>query len=130
VKGIAGAVDASYEVKGTCKGFWDVAEGSLQFDWRDGILPRVQIGDDPGALKITRMTGDARLKQGEFAIENGKLDSAAGKFQVSGTATLSRELNLKLARVGGPGYAITGTLAEPTVTAVTGAEQARVVKGR
>jgi hypothetical protein len=48
---------------------------------------------------------------------------------VSGTASLKRELNLKLARAanGAPtGYSITGTLAVPRVNALPPTEQARL----
>jgi hypothetical protein len=48
---------------------------------------------------------------------------------LSGTASLNRDLDLKLARLPlgtAAGYTITGTLAEPRVAPLPGAEQARL----
>jgi len=62
-------------------------------------------------------------------VREAKLDSASGRFQVSGTASWKRDLDLKLARLPlgtAQGYAITGTVAEPRVAPLPGAEQARL----
>jgi hypothetical protein len=130
--GIAGTASASYEVKGTCPAeFWSSAEGTLQFDISDGSLPHVSLTEDAGALKVARFSGKAHLRAGAVEIRDAKLDSAGGKFLVSGTASLKRELDLKLARIaaGAPaaGYTITGTVAEPKVIRSAGTEtQARL----
>ena len=127
---IAGTGSANYAVKGPCSAeFWHSAEGTLQFDIKDGILPNVSLAEDEGPLKIARLSGEARLQSGKIETKDAKLDSPSGRFQVSGTATLSRELNLKLARAkagGTPGYSITGTLATPQVAPLPGTEQARL----
>jgi hypothetical protein len=129
---IAGTANASYEVKGTCPAdFWTSAEGTLQFDVADGTLAHISLAEDAGPLKVTQFSGKARLHLGELEIKDANLDSVSGKFLVNGTASLKRELDLKLARVpnGAPvvGYTITGTLAEPRVVRVAGAEtQARL----
>jgi len=73
------------------------------------------------------MTGRAQLQAGQIEFHDAKMDSPAGKFELSGTASFERELDLKLGRApGGTGttYTIGGTLAEPKVTQVNGAEQA------
>ena len=129
---IEGAADSSYEVKGLCSTeFWQSAEGVLQVDMKDGILPHVALSEDSEPFKVTDFTGQARLHAGGIEIEDAKLDSPDGKFQMSGTASLKGELDLKLARVPGgtapPGYTITGTLAEPRVIRSTNPEtQARL----
>ena len=124
---IAGTADASYEVKGNCPSdFWTSAEGTLQFEVTDGSLAHFSLSEDAGALKVTRFLGKARLQAGRLETKDAKLDSADGRFQVSGTVSLKRELDLKLARTGngaaGAGYAITGTLAEPQVIRSAGPE--------
>ena len=117
---IAGTASGSYDIKGTCPAeFWPSAEGILQFDVKDGTLPHISLGEDSGVLKVTRLAGQGRLHAGELEIKDAKLDSASGKFLLSGTASLQRELDLKLAKSAngttGGGYTISGTLAEPRV---------------
>jgi hypothetical protein len=129
---IDGTAKASYEVKGACPtDFWSSAEGTLQFEITDATLPHMVLEEDGGALKVDRFAGVARLQHGELHIEDAGLDSPSGKFRVNGTASLKRELDLKLTRtaVGATvvGYTVTGTLTEPRVLPLTGADtQARL----
>jgi hypothetical protein len=68
---------------------------------------------------VTRFVGKARLGNAKIEMNDAKLDSPDGKFQLSGTATLKGELDLKLARTlnsaAGAGYTVTGTLEAPRV---------------
>ena len=98
---------------------------------KDGSLPRVALGEDSEPFKVSDFAGQARLHAGGIEIEDAKVDSADGKFQLSGTASLKGELDLRLARVpnglAAPGFTITGTLAEPRVLRSTNPEtQARL----
>ena len=103
--------------------FWKSAEGGLQFDLRDGILSHISLASDEGPLRIGRWQGRARLNSGKIEIEEGKLFSPAGPYEVSGSATLGQVLDFKLtrgadvrsARDGSLAYGITGTVAEPRV---------------
>jgi uncharacterized protein involved in outer membrane biogenesis len=122
---IAGTANASYEVKGACTGdFWTSAEGTLQFDVRDASLPHISLAEEAGGLKFTRFSGTARLHADSLEIEDARLDSTDAKFLVNGTASLNRDLDLKLARSpnGTGGYTITGTLADPRVVQVSNPE--------
>jgi hypothetical protein len=124
---IDGTANSTYEIKGSCPvEFWQSAEGTLQVDMKDGTLPHVALGDDTEPFKVTHFTGRARLHAGGIEIEDAQLDSPAGKFQMSGTASLKGELDLRLARVPNgllaPGFTITGTLAEPRVIRSTNPE--------
>ncbi len=118
---VAGIANATYEVKGPCPAdFWSSAEGSLQFDVKDGILPHLWLGEDAGPVKVTHFVGQARLRAGEIEMTDATLNSPDGTFQLSGTATLKGELDLKLMRTPNvateaAGYTLTGTLAEPRV---------------
>jgi len=124
---ITGTADGTYQIKGPCSGeFWPSAEGSVQFDVRDGTLPRISFGDEEGPVRISRLSGRARLQGGKFEMKDGALESSDGKFQLSGSAGLNRELEIMAMRTASAGYAITGTLAEPRVTALPSAEQARL----
>jgi len=129
---IAGTANTKYEIKGPCAaGFWTSAEGALQFEMKDGNLPHVALADNAEALKITRFTGQARLHADKIEMKDAMLDSAGGRFQVSGTASLAGELDFKLSRVpsgaAAAGYTISGTLSEPRVTRSSSREtQARL----
>jgi hypothetical protein len=127
---ITGAANATYQVKGACGAeFWQTVEGTLQFEVTDGTLPHISLAEDEAPLEITRLSGQARLREGKLEMKDAKLDSDGGKFLLSGTASWHSDLNLKLAPPPGgtaAGYAITGTLAEPRVTPLPGTEQARL----
>jgi hypothetical protein len=127
---ITGSGNASYELKGPCGAdFWASAEGTLAFDVRNGSLPHVALAEDEPSLKFARLAGEARLHSERIEIKDAALATPAGKFQVDGTATWKRALDLKLTHApggAGPRYAISGTLAAPRVVLLSGAEQARL----
>jgi len=129
---VDGTVNAAYQLQGTCRAeFWTSAEGSLDFDMRDGTLPHLSLGEDAGPVKVTHFAGQARLHDGQIEMTDAILHSSEGKFQLSGTATLKGELDLKLARTpttaAAAGYTVTGTLAEPRVIRLIAPEtQARL----
>ena len=117
---IAGTANGNYEVKGPCLAeFWQSAEGTVRFEIKDGSLPHISLSEDAEPLKVTRLTGQAKLYAGKLEMKDAKLDSPGGKFLVSGTASLKRDLDLKLSKpangAAAVGYTITGTLSEPRV---------------
>jgi AsmA-like C-terminal region/AsmA family len=132
----SGIVSGTYQMSGSCgaagtsfwTSFWKSAEGTFQFNIQDGTLPRFSL-ETAGPLQFTRLSGQARLHDGKFEVKDAKLDSTSGKSLLSGTASLQRELELKLTRNAtnsAGGYTITGTLTEPRITPLPGAEQARL----
>jgi uncharacterized protein involved in outer membrane biogenesis len=133
---ISGTADTSYEMKGPCAPeFWSSVEGGVKFDARNGVLPRGALETVPGgnaeSFKVTDFAGLAQIHPGTIEIKDGNLDSPDGKFQVNGTASLKGELDLRLTGnangTAATGYTITGTLAEPRMTRLAGAEmQARL----
>ena len=116
--------------------FWQSAEAGLQFDLRDGLLSHIALTSTEGSLRVVRWQGRARLRSGgKIEIEKGKLLSAGGAYEISGTASFGRELDLKLipgndvasAHAGSMIYSVTGTLAEPRVALTPAPEtQARL----
>jgi hypothetical protein len=127
---ITGTGDGSYEVNGPCTAqFWQAAEGTLQFDIKNGMLPHLSLLDDSGALRISRLSGTAKLQQSTIDLKDAMLESPSGRFQVNGTAGLDRSVELKLTPLAGgegTGYAISGTIAEPRITALSKTEQAKL----
>jgi hypothetical protein len=106
--------------------FWQSADGSVHFEVRNGVLSNLEL-DDPEPLTFTEFSGQGRLHAGEFEIKDAQVASSAGTFLLSGVASAKRELQFKLLRGGTTrGFAITGTLAAPHVSALSSAEQARL----
>jgi hypothetical protein len=128
--GLAGTASLTYELKGSCGAdFWPSAEGVLRFSANDAVLPGLSLAEDATPLRITQLTGHAKMDDGRLVITDSTVDSDSGKFQLSGTASLSGDLELKLVRPAnapGAGFSITGTLAEPRVKPVPAVEQARL----
>jgi hypothetical protein len=116
---ITGVADASYEVKGSLSEWWQTAEGKITFDAKEAVFPHLSLAeDDTEPLRIARMSGEARLQAGKLEFKNVKANSPEGKLQLSGEASLKRDLSFKLTRTspaGGTSYTITGALAEPKV---------------
>lgn len=127
---ITGTSKASYELTGPCPAFWQTAEGTLQVDVTDGLLPHVSLGEDPGPFKVMRLVGEGRLRAGRIEVSDARVDSSGGKYLLSGTASLKREVDFSLTRISNnaasSGYAISGTLSDPRVTPLARVEQARL----
>jgi hypothetical protein len=118
---ITGTANASYEVRGECApAFWTSAEGTLRFDLTNGSLPHVLLAEDAQPLSFVRFAGQAGLQAGGVEIKDAKLNSPDGVFELSGKASLKRELDFTLASTSNgtkiAAYAIGGTLAAPLVT--------------
>jgi hypothetical protein len=127
---IEGTGSANYEIKGPCSAdFWQDSEGALStVNIINGSFPRVTLGDHASALKIQKFIGEVRLHDGTFEITDGKLNSPDARYEVTGTATLNREIDFKIVRdpPASGTYTVTGTLAKPEVAQVAGPEQARL----
>lgn len=126
---VDGTANADYEIASTCSAdFWSSAAGTVRVDARNGILPHLFVADDQQPLRLTRLSGQGQLRSGKIEIKNANLISPDGIYQLSGTASFDRELDLKLTH--GPnganmGYTVRGTLSEPLITQLT-AVQARL----
>ncbi len=135
---ISGTAEGTYRLTAAgadSAAFWQSADGVVQFDLRDGVLSHISLASDEGPLHITRWQGRARLRDGKIEIEQGKLISPAGAYEISGVASLGQVLDFKIARgadtrsahAGSVAYGITGTLAEPRVVVTPAPEtQARL----
>lgn len=129
-----GTISLSYE--GNAAG-WQASDllnsmaASANFDWRNGSLPHITLASEHQPLAIQRFEGELQLKDGELSISEGKLQNHAGIYQISGTASLARDLKMTLTRDSGSAYSVTGTLARPKVAPVEGgAKQASLRKVR
>ncbi len=132
---ISGTAQGTYQLTASGKdsaAFWESAVGGLQFDVRDAILSHISLATDEGPLRLARWQGRARLQDGEIEIEKSTLASAGGTYEISGTASLGRVLDVKLARgvdlkpKSPLIYNIKGTVAEPQVALTNPVTQARL----
>jgi hypothetical protein len=104
------------------------AKANLRMEVRDGLLPHIVLAERNEPLRIHRLVGNFVLRDGRFEIQQGKLDTPGGIYQLSGTASLTRTLDLKLVRDGAPGFDITGPLTEPHVAPVKAQETQAALK--
>jgi AsmA family/AsmA-like C-terminal region len=128
---ITGWATATYRVKTAgldANELFASATSTLKIDARDGLLRHLALGEDTGPTQMHRLAASLFLHDGEFEIQDGKLETSAGGYQVSGTASLTRILNLKLTHEGGPGFNITGTLTEPHVSTIVSPETQAALK--
>jgi hypothetical protein len=128
---IEGEAGGTYDIKGPCGAdFWQSAEGTLQVHMTNGSLPHVNLAEGTENLKVHKFAAEGHLDAGKIEVADGRLESADGLYDVSGTATLQREIDFKLARIplgaGNAVYSVTGTLTEPRVAPLSRTEQARL----
>ncbi|HWR15527.1 MAG TPA: AsmA family protein [Terriglobales bacterium] len=115
----SGKADASYSGKATG---WNAEElassaaGRATFQWHEGELKHINLDGAGNPLRFKLFAGSMELKSGILTISESKLQTRTGIYQVSGTASLGRALEVKLARDGAPGYSVSGTLERPRVS--------------
>ena len=128
---ITGSATAIYRVKASgldATALFASATGTWQVDAREGLLRHVALSELAGPLQMHRLAAYLSLHNGSFEIQEGKLETRAGIYQVSGTASLTRALNLKLTQAGAQGFDITGTLTEPHVSLILTPETQAALK--
>ncbi|HXZ27170.1 MAG TPA: AsmA-like C-terminal region-containing protein, partial [Terriglobales bacterium] len=114
----AGTAGGSYRL--TLSG-WSAPElvsslaGSMDFEWRGGVLRHLVLGGARDPVRFQRFAGHALLRDSTFTLSGCRLETPQGSFTVSGTASLGRQLELRLGRERGPGYSVSGSLARPRV---------------
>ncbi|HVO60179.1 MAG TPA: AsmA family protein [Terriglobales bacterium] len=127
---ISGTAAASYEFAATGKTTQDwlaSSKGVLVFNMYDGLLPTIVIAAGAGPLKVRRFTGALTVRNGNFELAKGRLESTSGPYEVTGTASSGQKLQMKLTRSGG-GFVIDGTLSSPRVVAVDSADTRAALK--
>lgn len=128
---VTGTAEASYRMTSTGWNTGDLvsaASGTLDIAAADGTLPHISLVSRSGPLFMRRFAGQLVLRNREFTIRQGKLETARGIYQVSGTASLSRTLNIKLMRDPLHGFSLTGSLTEPRVAEAAAAETRAALK--
>lgn len=104
------------------------ANATLQVDARDGALPHIALAGTTGPLHIHHLAARLLLRDGSFEIQEGKLETPGGTYQLRGTASLGRALDVRLSRAGAHGFNISGTLTQPRVVQATFPETQAALK--
>jgi len=104
------------------------ASANLEVEAHDGALTHVALPNSAGPLRMRSLAGHLVLRHGLFDIKEGKLETPTGIYQVSGTASLGRVLDVKLVRDGAHGFNISGTITEPRVKAAVNPETQAALK--
>lgn len=132
---------ASFSYKGTAAGrtkkeLAASAAATAKFQWEQGALPRIILDRNGSPLQIRHFTGSLELAKGIFQMGPSKLETPAGIYEVSGTASLGQDLDLRLALNGRKppeelrGYSIGGSLAKPRVSPLPVREAQAKATGR
>ena len=128
---ITGSASATYRasVSGlTAPELFASADATLQVEARDGSLPHLVLTGAGEPIQVRHCSARLRLHRGAFEFEQGKLETSAGIYHLSGTASLGRTLDLKLTRDNAHSFNITGTLTEPRVAAAISPETRAALK--
>jgi hypothetical protein len=115
---VTGVATAKYRVDAsglTPSELLNSATGTLQIEARNGLLRPAVLSEGEGPLQMRHLIASLALRAGKFEIQSGDLETENAPYQLTGTASLGRVLNLKLSRDGAPGFNITGTLTQPRV---------------
>lgn len=128
---VTGAANATYRASASglnAADLYSSASGTLHIEAWEGVLPHITLADSASPLQIHHLTAALQLQNQKFEIKDGRLDTTDAAYQLSGTASLGRVLNLKLTREGSSGFAITGTLGEPRISEVRRSETRAALK--
>ncbi len=93
------------------------AAGSARFTWQNGSLNRALLPAASVPLRVRRFSGQLSVRDSRLTIPEARLESPAGEFTVRGSASFSRQLDLRVGRGASRAFAVTGTLAQPQVAA-------------
>jgi AsmA-like C-terminal region/AsmA family len=104
------------------------ADARVQIEAREGSLPHLTLAGESGPLRVNRFVGLLLLRDGKVEIDQGKLQTPGGIYQLSGTASMDRSLDIRLARDGAHGFNITGTVNQPRVAISTTPETQAALK--
>ncbi len=104
------------------------ADADFQIEARDGSLPHLTLSGESDPLRVNRFVGHLLLRDQRFEVEQGKLQTPGGIYQLTGTASPGRILDMKLVRDGARGVSITGTLDQPRVEISTTPETQAALK--
>jgi hypothetical protein len=94
------------------------AELDANFSIKDGEFPHVVLSENAEPLHSSVFSGQLVFRDGIFSLDDTELVSDSEVFNVSGTASLEGDLNLKMASENSGGYNVSGTLDQTRVSPI------------
>lgn len=95
------------------------AELNAKFSIKDGEFPHILLSDNAEPLRSSVFSGQLDLRNRNFSLDDTELVTDAGVFNLSGTASLTGDLNLKMIDENSGGYNLSGTLDQTRVSPIT-----------
>src|SRR5207248_51144 len=95
------------------------AELNANFSVKDSDFPHVVLSENAEPLHSSVFSGQLIFRDGTFALDDTELVTESGVFNVSGTASLAGDLNLKMTGENSSGYNVSGTLDQTRVSPIT-----------
>jgi hypothetical protein len=95
------------------------AELEANFSIKDSEFPHVMLSENAEPLHSSVFSGQLVFRDGIFSLDDTELVSDSGVFNVSGTASMAGDLNLKMAGENSSGYNVSGTLDQTRVSPIT-----------
>src|SRR5207248_1076728 len=90
-----GTADVNYRIEfsgETADAMLISATADADFTWNNGLLNHLVLAsgaaDGAQALRFTRFRGHASLKNGLIALQQSKIETSGGIYQISGTASV------------------------------------------
>jgi hypothetical protein len=97
----------------------DSATGAASLKWTGGSLRHVALEGKAAPLSFSSFGGQVVLRNGSFSCEGCQLQTGVETYDVKGSATFSRVLDIRLEHSGnGASYVISGPLDQPRVEVV------------
>lgn len=95
------------------------AELDAKFSLKDGEFPHVVLSANAEPLQSSVFSGQLIFRDETFSLDDAELVSDSGIFNISGTASLAGDLNLKMTGENSGGYNVSGTLDQTRVSPIT-----------
>jgi hypothetical protein len=95
------------------------AEVDAKFSIKDGEFPHILLSENAEPLRSSVFSGQLVFRDGAFSLDDTELVSDSGVFNVSGTASLTGDLDLKMTGENSGGYNVSGTLDQTRVSPIT-----------
>jgi hypothetical protein len=99
-------------------GLRDSANGSASFIWSGGTLRHITLEGRTTPLSFSVFKGQVLIRNGVLSCESCPLKSSGDLYQVKGTASFARNLDLRLEGSGDTAFTVSGPLEKPRVEAV------------
>jgi uncharacterized protein involved in outer membrane biogenesis len=128
---ITGSANARYELKfsgSTVPDLLASAAGKFAIEAHDGSLPHIMLTSDSGPLQMRRLQAQFLLRNDTLQVEKGSLETSAGIYQVSGSASSRQVMNFKLTRDPSHIFNVTGPLSQPRISVVRSPETEAALK--